>query len=227
MDEDEDFDWTEFYREQFATAVDVDAIDKLKKEYQGSEEEVKDILQAYENHQGDLDKIYDSVMLCNVIDDDERFRAIIDLAIAEGRAQKYKKYTEEPVKKRQARLKRAQKEAKEAEQVSKEMEENKSKTGRKNKGGRKKEDGPEDVGDLAAMIKQRNLGRLDSLINRLEEKYNNRLEEKYNVDSELNALGPGPSKVKKTRKKRKSSPPESAFEEMAARGEKKRQRTKG
>ncbi|GCB18810.1 uncharacterized protein C167.05 [Aspergillus awamori] len=213
LQEDDGFDWMEFYREQFATAIDVDAIDKLKQEYQGSEEEVNDILQAYELHRGDMDRIYESVMLCNVIDDDERFRAIIDSAIADGRAQEYKKYTEEPVKKRQARLKRALKEAKEAEQLGKEIEENKSKTGRKNQGGRKKKGDPEDVGDLAAMIKQRNLSRLDVLCHQLEEK--------YDVDSKLNPLEP--------RRKRRSSPPEEAFKAMAARGEKKKKqkRTKG
>ncbi|GKZ17636.1 hypothetical protein AbraIFM66951_011747 [Aspergillus brasiliensis] len=210
------FDWMEFYREQFATAINVDAIDKLKQEYQGSEEEVNDVLHAYDLHRGDLDKVYDSVMLSNVIDDDERFRAIIDTAIAGGRAKEYRKYVEEPAKKRQLRLKRAQKEAKEAEQLGKEIEESKSKTGRKNKGGKKKSagGGSGDVGDLAAMIKQRQLSRLDILCNQLEDK--------YNVDGKGKALPP--------RKKRASSPPEEAFEAMAARrgtnkgGEKKRQK---
>ncbi|PWY89541.1 DnaJ-domain-containing protein [Aspergillus sclerotioniger CBS 115572] len=90
--EDDDFDWLDFYREQFSAAIDENALDQIKKDYQRSEEEAKDVLAAYETHRGDLDKVYESVMLCNVIDDDERFRAIIDTAIAEGKTKEYKKY---------------------------------------------------------------------------------------------------------------------------------------
>ena len=167
--EDDDFDWVDFYREQFSAAIDENALDQIKKDYQGSEEETKDVLAAYETYRGDLDKVYESVMLCNVIDDDERFRAIIDTAIAEGRTKEYKKYVEEPERKRQLRLKRAQKEAKEAEQLGKEIEGKKAGK-KKNKGG-KKGASTGDMSDLAALIRQRQATRADAFFEKMEEKY--------------------------------------------------------
>ncbi len=39
---------------------------------------------AYEEFEGDMDMVYESVMLSDVIEDDERFRGIIDQAIEGG-----------------------------------------------------------------------------------------------------------------------------------------------
>lgn len=192
VDEDDNFNWVDFYREQFSSAIDTGALDQLKQEYQGSDEEERDILAAFEKYRGDLDKVYESVMLCNVIDDDERFRAIIDKAIANGTAQAYKKYTEEPEKKRQQRLKRAQKEAQEAEQLSKELDEKKETQGKR---GRKKKSSAMDNGDLMALIQQRQASRAESFFDRLEEKYN-----------------PGKKRAAKF-----EEPPEEAFAATAAR----------
>ncbi|EAU38055.1 conserved hypothetical protein [Aspergillus terreus NIH2624] len=192
VDEDENFNWVDFYREQFSSAIDTGALDQLKQEYQGSDEEERDVLAAFEKYRGDMDKVYESVMLCNVIDDDERFRAIIDKAIANGTAQAYKKYTEEPEKKRQQRLKRAQKEAEEAEQLSKELDEKKETPGKR---GRKKKSSAMDNGDLMALIQQRQASRAESFFDRLEEKYN-----------------PGKKRAAKF-----EEPPEEAFAATAAR----------
>ncbi|KAF5867023.1 hypothetical protein ETB97_006869 [Aspergillus alliaceus] len=196
VDEDDDFNWAEFYREQFSSAVDVKTLDTFKKEYQGSEEEERDLLMAFEKYRGDMDKIYESVMLCNVLDDDERFRAIIDRAIADGKAEKYKKYSEEPERKRQQRLKRAQKEAKEAEEAAKELEEKEEEAkGTKAKKGRKKKTSAMDDNALMALIQQRQASRAESFFDRLEEKY-----------------APG-----KKRPAKVEEPPEEAFEATAAR----------
>ncbi|KAG2413452.1 hypothetical protein HFD88_002641 [Aspergillus terreus] len=192
VDEDDNFNWVDFYREQFSSAIDTGALDQLKQEYQGSDEEERDVLAAFEKYRGDMDKVYESVMLCNVIDDDERFRAIIDKAIANGTAQAYKKYTEEPEKKRQQRLKRAQKEAEEAEQLSKELDAKKETPGKR---GRKKKSSAMDNGDLMALIQQRQASRAESFFDRLEEKYN-----------------PGKKRAAKF-----EEPPEEAFAATAAR----------
>ncbi|KAL5364188.1 DnaJ domain-containing protein [Aspergillus floccosus] len=201
VDEDDDFNWVEFYREQFSSAIDTGALDQLKQEYQGSEEEERDVLAAYEKYRGDMDKVYESVMLCNVMDDDERFRAIIDKSIANGTAQAYKKYTEEPEKKRQQRLKRAQKEAQEAEQLSKELDEKKETQGKR---GRKKKSSAMDNGDLMALIQQRQASRAESFFDRLEEKYN-----------------PGKKRAAKS-----EEPPEEAFAATAARQSSKKKKKK-
>ncbi|KAE8379925.1 DnaJ domain-containing protein [Aspergillus bertholletiae] len=195
VDEDDDFNWTDFYREQFSSAIDVKALDKFKKEYQGSEEEEKDLLAAFEKYRGDMDKIYESVMLCNVLDDDERFRAIIDNAIADGKVEKYKKYSEEPERKRQQRLKRAQKETKEAEKAAKELEEKEEPKGTKAKKGKKKKTSAMDDNDLVALIQQRQASRAESFFDKLEEKY-----------------APGKKRAAKF-----EEPPEEAFEATAAR----------
>ncbi|PYI25119.1 DnaJ-domain-containing protein, partial [Aspergillus indologenus CBS 114.80] len=202
VDVDEDFNWADFYREQFSSAIDTSAIDKLKHEYQGSAEEERDVLAAYETYRGDLDKVYESVLLCNVLDDDERFRAIIDRALAEGRAQKHKSYVEEPAKKRERRLKRAQKEAKEAEALAAEVEEKQSiKTGRGGKKSTKtKNDGDN---ELLKLIQQRQAARGEAFFDRLEQQYGQ----------------PGRKRAAKM-----DEPPEEAFAATAARKTAKKKR---
>ncbi|KAL4992223.1 DnaJ domain-containing protein [Aspergillus falconensis] len=163
VDLDDDFNWVDFYREQFSTAIDTNVLARFKNEYQGSEEEEKDVLAAFESYKGDLDRVYESVLLCNVLDDDNRIRAIIDEAIQAGKVKGYKQYTDEPEKKRQQRLKRAQKEAKEAEKEAGSA-----------KAGRRKDNNGSAMGtnDLAALIQQRQASRAESFFDRLEAKYN-------------------------------------------------------
>lgn len=175
VDEDDDFNWMDFYREQFSSSVDVNALEQLRKEYQGSKEEERDVLSAFEKHEGDLDRVYESVMLCNVLDDDDRFRDIINKAISDGRVENYKQYSEESDDKRTERMKMAQEEAQEAEQAAKEIEEKKQ----RKKGGRsssskskkKAKENPMDDNALVAMIQQRQSNRAGAFFDALEEKY--------------------------------------------------------
>ncbi|KAJ6010820.1 hypothetical protein N7451_002232 [Penicillium sp. IBT 35674x] len=168
LGEDGDFDWMEFYREQLSAMLDTKAISDFQKKYQNSDEEKRDLLEAYEKYQGDLDKIYESVMLSNVLDDDERFRAIIDQAIMDEEVEDYKKYSQEPEKKREQRKKRALKEAKEAEKLGKEVEEKK----KKKTAAASKSKGPGDgEDDLLALITKRQQQRGQGFLAQLEEKY--------------------------------------------------------
>ncbi len=105
------FNWTDFYREQYSDAVSDDAITKFAKKYKKSQEEKEDILAAYEDSEGNMDGIYESVMLSDVVQDDKRFRAIIDAAIADGDVPAFDAYTKESKKARQKRLKAAGREA--------------------------------------------------------------------------------------------------------------------
>ncbi|CBF69892.1 hypothetical protein AN6233.2 [Aspergillus nidulans FGSC A4] len=201
---DDDFDWVDYYREQFSTAIDTNALEKFKNEYQGSEEEGKDVLAAFETYGGDMDRVYESVMLCNVLDDDERFRAIIDKAIETGKVKGYKQYTEEPERKRQQRLKRAQKEAKEAEKLAKKLEKEKE-VGSAKAGGRKSNKGSAvETNDLAALIQQRQASRAESFFDRLEAKYNPSGKKRVAMDE----------------------PPDEAFEATAARRGSKKTKSK-
>lgn len=150
--------------------LDTRAVSDFQKKYQGSDEEKKDLLEAYEQHEGEMDGIYDSVMLSNVLDDDERFRAIIDQAIADGQVEKYPKYSEESESKRQRRVKRAQKEAKEAEKLAKEVETNKKKKAAAAAKASKAASGGGDD-DLLALITKRQQQRGQGFFAQLEEKY--------------------------------------------------------
>ena len=159
----------DFYREQLTAMLDTRAISDFQKKYQGSDEERKDLLEAYRTHEGNMDGIYDSVMLSNVLDDDERFRAIIDEAIAEGEVEKYPQYSDEPEKKRQQRRKRAEREAKEAEKLAKEVENNKKTKASAASKASKGPVGGED--DLLALITKRQQQRGQGFLAHLEEKY--------------------------------------------------------
>ncbi|KAJ5905759.1 J domain-containing protein [Penicillium subrubescens] len=170
LGEDGDFDWLDFYREQLSAMLDTRAVSDFQKKYQGSDEEKRDLLEAYDQHEGDMDGIYESVMLSNVLDDDERFRAIINQAIADGEVEKYTKYSEESESKRQRRVKRAQKEAKEAEKLAKEVDNNKKKKAAAAAKASKATSGGGDD-DLLALITKRQQQRGQGFLAQLEEKY--------------------------------------------------------
>lgn len=177
--EDDDFDWSTFYREQFANVVTTEAIEKFEQEYKGSEEEKRHLLAAYEECQGDMGKIYERVMLSDVLVDEERFRDIINAAIEDGEVEAYKKFTDEGEKSRKARIARAKKEkereAREAEKAAREAEnddedeEDAVVGATKGKAKAKRSNGG--IGDLAALIQQRQQSRAENFFDSLEEKY--------------------------------------------------------
>ncbi|KAJ3956085.1 hypothetical protein N0V92_007379 [Colletotrichum tropicale] len=161
----EGFNWSDYYREQFRDAISADAIEKFAKKYKGSDEEKDDVLIAYEQAKGDMDKIYETVMLSNVLEDDERFRKIIDEAIAAEDVTAYKRYTKESKLSKAARIKAAKGEADEAEEYAKELGVHDKLFGdKKGKGKKKGKDSGEN--DLAALIKSnqsKRAGFLDDL----------------------------------------------------------------
>lgn len=165
--EDDDFNWTDFFREQTASMVDGAMIEKIKKEYQGSEEEREDVLNAYEESEGDMDAIYEQIMCSNVLEDDERFRKMIDQAIKDGRVQAHKSYTKESKASRKKRAAAAKAEEAEAMELADELGV-KDKLFGNGKGGKKKEN---DDDALKAIIQQRQQSRGDSFLANLEAKY--------------------------------------------------------
>lgn len=168
--DDDDFDWTTFFREQFQGVVTEDTINRFSDEYKGSDEERQAVLDAYTRSEGRMERLYTIVMLSDMVDDEGRFRAIIDKAIADGELQDFKKYSGEKESTREKRIERArkrkEKEAKEADTASRQIEEEKSKTKGKEANG-----GAGGMGDLAALIQQRQQGRAENFFDRLEEKY--------------------------------------------------------
>lgn len=168
--DDDDFDWTDFFRNQYKEMVTVEKIDDFARTYKGSEEEKGHVLQAYEKVKGDMDRLYGEVMLSDVLEDDERFRKIIREAIENEEVEEFEKFTGETEKKRKARIARAEKKKrKDAEEAEEEMKEVKA----KGKGGKKKGGGAGE-GDLAALIQARQqsrTGNAESFFDRLEAKY--------------------------------------------------------
>lgn len=200
----EGFNWSEFYREQFKDAISTDAIEKFAKKYKGSDEEKDDVLVAYEQCEGDMDAIFEHVILSNVMEDEGRFREIIDTAIEEEGVPAFKAYTKESKAKRAARLRRARSEAEEAEDYAKELGVHDQIFGDK-KGKKKSKTGSEDA--LAALIQRRQQDRSESFFDHLEAKY------------------AAPSKGKKGKKRAvDDEPSEEAFQAAAAKlkGSKKR-----
>lgn len=195
----EGFNWSDFYREQFQDSISADAIQKFADKYKGSDEEKDDVLIAYENSEGDMDLLYETVMLSSVIDDDERFRKIINDAIESEDVPRFAAYTKETKKKREARLKNARAEANEAEDYAKELGVHDKLFGDKKDKKKKGKAGSED--DLAALIQKRQQDRSsDNFLDRLAEKY-----------------GASESKGKKSKKRAmEEEPSEEAFQAAAA-----------
>jgi DnaJ family protein C protein 9 len=107
-------------------------------------------------------------MLSNPLDDEERFREIIDEGIKNGEVEAYKAYTSETQKSKDARMKNARDEGEEAMAYAEELGVAEKLFGKK--GGKK--GGKKDNGDegLAALIKSRQVDR-DSFFDHLEAKY--------------------------------------------------------
>lgn len=117
-----------------------------------------------------MDGVYEEVMLSNVLEDDERFRVIIDEAIASKDVKAYKAYTKETKKSKQARIKAAKGEAAEAEDYAKELGVHDQLFGDKKgkQAGKKGKKDPE--ADLAALI-QRNQKSRAGFFDNLAAKY--------------------------------------------------------
>lgn len=219
-DGDDGFDWTSFYREQFQDVVTSEKLVAFRAEFKGSAEERDAVLAAYVAAEGDLDAVYEEVMLSNPLEDEDRFRSVIDEAVAAGEVEAYAKYAKETAGKRKARMRKARAEEAEAMEMAEELgvkdqlfggsgsgEAGEGKA--KGKKGRKAKDGEEDNGALAALIKSRQQSRGESFLANLEAKYAPKPKGKKagrgkkrgrdEIDEEEDALG---------------EPPEEAFEEM-------------
>lgn len=83
--------WYEYFRGLFPK-ISVSDISKFQDKYIGSDEEKHDVITAYTQHNGDLKKIMDTVILAEA-GDEYRICTVIDQAIAEGVIKTTKKYT--------------------------------------------------------------------------------------------------------------------------------------
>jgi DnaJ family protein C protein 9 len=173
MEDDDDFNWLRFYREQFENIVNEEAISNVANEYKGSAEERRDLIKEYKRVKGNLNRIYGLVMLSDILVDDDRFRQILDEEIENGTIESFPAYERETDETRQK--------AKEAEKKRREdfdkREAQKQETGATNgkpkavskpKG---KKSGGDDMAGLAALIQQRQKARSGNFFDNLEAKY--------------------------------------------------------
>ena len=169
--ENDNFNWTDFFRAQWADTVTSTTICSFKDKYQGSAEERRDVLTSYTQAHGKLNAVFSQVMLSNPLYDEDRFRGYIDHAIQEGEVEAYDAYTKETQKQRDQRQARAKRDGKEAEEYAKKLGKYDSifgdGAGKSNNKGSKKDEGP----DLADLIQQRQKSRAGMFLDDLEAKY--------------------------------------------------------
>ncbi|RKF64120.1 putative J domain-containing protein [Erysiphe neolycopersici] len=112
---DDEFSWEIFFREQFKEVVTEDAIEKFSKTYKGSADERDDLISAYNESKGKWDYIYEVVMLSDPLEDEDRFRVILDQAIQDGEIQSFKSYVHES---RNAKKRRIESRLREKEELA-------------------------------------------------------------------------------------------------------------
>ncbi|KAF1977587.1 DnaJ-domain-containing protein [Bimuria novae-zelandiae CBS 107.79] len=206
LEDDDEFDWLKFYREQFQDVVNQENIEKIANSYKNSAEERRDLLNAYTKYKGRLSAIYQNVMLSDILEDDDRFRRILDEEIAKGTIETFEAYqrgnndAEREKIKDAERKRREDFDKKEARKQAKEEAAGKANGKPKAK---KKDAGS--MGDLAALIAQRQKARHGNFFDHLEAKY-------------------APTGRGGKRATPMDEPPEEMFEAMGAR---KKQRTTG
>jgi len=113
--------WEAYFADLF-DRVTREKLDELKKEYQGSEEEIADIKKAYTDTKGSIGEIM-KLIPHSTYDDESRFIILITELIRKGDLPSLPKW-ESSIKDEKAKLvrkKQSQKEAKEAEELAKEL----------------------------------------------------------------------------------------------------------
>ncbi|KAI3363336.1 hypothetical protein L3Q82_011959 [Scortum barcoo] len=103
--------WEEYWRLLFPK-ITVQDILEFEKKYKGSDEERQDVIQLYEQHQGDMDAIMASALCCSQ-DDEPRLSSIIQAAIDSGDVTAFPAFTRETEKKKRARRKRQKQKSRE------------------------------------------------------------------------------------------------------------------
>lgn len=81
-----------FYRDLYKPVTE-DDIDTFSAQHRGSAEEEAEVLQYYTRFQGDMNTVFQWVVLSGPKKDSHRFMDLVDTAINAGEAKRYKQYT--------------------------------------------------------------------------------------------------------------------------------------
>ncbi|KAF5315745.1 hypothetical protein D9611_004682 [Ephemerocybe angulata] len=217
-------DGWEAYFEDLFERVTRGKLDEMKKEYQGSEEEVEDLKSAYLETEGSIDEIM-TYIPHSTHEDEGRFVMIITSLISKKEL-KSTKLWEKSIKDEKAKLARkkaGEKEAKEAEELAKELgvwEEfygsGKATERKKGKSKVPPAEGEEDVSALQALILKKQKRNMDDLVDSLAAKYLPKPKGKGKGKKRAHEDDPEeelPTNTKKSRKE--ATPPEMTDEEFA------------
>jgi DnaJ family protein C protein 9 len=172
MDGDDDFDWLQFYRQQFAELVTKEKIQETRNAYKGSAEERRDLLNTYTKFRGRFNAIYQCVMLSDILDDDDRFIQIIDEEIEKGTVQSYPEYERDrdPASREKAKAAERKRQADFDKRAANEEAKEKNGKAKSKPKGKKSDDAG--MSGLAAMIAQRQKSRSGgNFLDALEAKY--------------------------------------------------------
>jgi DnaJ family protein C protein 9 len=155
-------DWEQYWRQMFKK-ISKEDIDGFFKNYQNSGEERADLLGLYEKHKGDIDLILEEMFSEDIVQDEERFRQIINDAIEKGDSKAHDKFVKESKRKANKRKAHYEKEAKEAEEMRKELGVDESQDSLRN------------------AILSRRKAETENFLDRLAEKYGEKSNEKKKV----------------------------------------------
>lgn len=152
-EQNDDIDWSTWFKTMFER-VSFDTLDKVKQSYQGSDEEIQDLIKCYRDNHGEMDVIMSSIIF-STEEDEPRFRQILEQEIKNKRIPNYKNFTNEPEEKRKKRKAQYKREAKQAQKYKTAIQ--KARTG--------------DTEGLMSAIASRQKERQETLFNSLATKY--------------------------------------------------------
>lgn len=113
-------DWDDYFRSLFKKVTKND-IDSFFKGYKESKEEREDLIRIYEKCKGNMDDIMIEMISDDMVDNEVRFREIIQDAIDKKETKKLDLFVNESKKKAAKRKSHYEKEAKEAEELKKQI----------------------------------------------------------------------------------------------------------
>ena len=113
-------DWTKYWRQMFKKITKNDIADFYKK-YRESDEEREDLFKLYVKHEGSMELILQEMFSEDLLEDESRFRDMLNEAIKQKKLDKFDAFVNESAKKASKRKAKLEKEAKEAEVMRKEL----------------------------------------------------------------------------------------------------------
>lgn len=157
--EDGNGDWATQWRTMFKK-ITVEDIVSYFNEYKNSQREREDLFRIYEKHKGDFNLIVQYMISEDMLEDEERFKIMLNEAISKGEIESYELFVKEDKKKAAKRKAKFEKEAIEAEQLKNEILAKMPKT---------KLDGSDE--SLMLAIRQNSQRRHNDMLESLTEKY--------------------------------------------------------